>query len=128
MRRYISLSFAALLALIAVSSTALAQTATTTDLKITPSSSIPQGKSATLTATVIPSSGSTPTGTVGFYSGTTLFATVGLNGSGVASLTESSATLAPGTYNIVAKYNGTKADAGSTSNTIVASITNNTTT
>jgi arylsulfate sulfotransferase len=127
MRRYISLSFSALLALIAVSSAALAQTATTTDLKITPSSSIPQGQNATLTATVIPSSGSTPTGTVGFYSGTTLFATVSLNG-GVASLTESSATLAPGTYNVFAKYNATQADASSTSNTIVATVTNNTTT
>ncbi len=127
MRRYLSLSFAALLALIAVSSTALAQTATTTVLTVTPTF-VAQGQSATLTATVTPASGSTPTGTVGFYSGSTLLATGTLNGSGVASVTESSGTIAPGTYPIVAKYRGNSSDAKSTSNTVTATVQNDTST
>jgi arylsulfate sulfotransferase len=126
MRRSLSLSFAALLASIAVSSVALAQTATTTVLTVTPTAVAP-GQSATLSATVTPASGSTPTGTVGFYSGTTLFASATLH-SGVASITESSGTLPAGSYTVYAKYNGNSSDAASTSSVVTAYIQSGTST
>ncbi len=67
-------------------------------------------------------------GTVGFYAGSTLFATVHLNDAGVADLTLSSGTIAPGTYSVVAKYHGDSADSASTSSPVTATILAATTT
>ncbi len=98
-----------------------AQTSTTTVLTISPSS-VSAGQQALLTATVTAASGSTPAGTVGFYSGSTLFATAAMNEDGIASLKLSAATIAPGTYSVTAKYNGNASDAGSTSAAVSATV------
>jgi hypothetical protein len=61
------------------------------------------GQSVTFTATVAPQFSGTPTGSVVFKDGTKTLKTVTLSG-GVASYTTS--TLATGTHNITATYNG----------------------
>jgi hypothetical protein len=60
-------------------------------------------QSVTLTATVVSQFGSTVTGSVTFMDGATTVGTVCLSG-GMAKYTTS--TLAPGTHNITATYNG----------------------
>jgi N-acetylneuraminic acid mutarotase len=70
------------------------------------------GQPLTLTATVTPTSGSTPTGTVTFYNGSTSLGSAPLNASGVATLT---LTPAIGTYSFTAGYGGSATDAQSTS-------------
>ncbi len=70
----------------------------------------------TFTATVTAQPGfdkNTPTGTVNFYDGTTNIGNSSLNSSGVATLTTS--TLAVGTHNMTATYNGDTNFAPSTS-------------
>lgn len=85
--------------------------ATSTALALTTGSTpANQGTSLTFTATV---AGSTPTGNVAFYAGATLIGTTALNGSFQASVTTSS--LAPGSYNITAKYAGDANDGPSNS-------------
>ncbi len=74
------------------------------------------GQTVSVTATVTKNSGSgAPTGSVGFYADGTLLATVGLNKSGIASFTASSAPYGAGTYSLVAKYSGDSLDNASTS-------------
>jgi len=102
------------------------QDSTTTTLA---SSIIPSvyGQSVMLTATVSansPGSG-TPTGTVTFYEGTTELGTGTLSG-GVA--TFSIASLSVGNHSITAIYGGDTNDAGSTSNTVIQSVDQDSTT
>jgi arylsulfate sulfotransferase len=104
-----------------------AQVTTTTTLSVSPAS-LAEGASATLSAKVTPSSGSTPTGKVSFYSGSLLLASASLNGSGAASVTVSSANVAPGTYSVVAKYAGDASDTASTSAPVTATVLADTTT
>jgi arylsulfate sulfotransferase len=127
MRIPLRIPFAHALVLAFFSPIVLAQVATSTTLSITPST-VADGQRATLSATVTPSSGSAPSGTVGFYAGSTLFATVHLSDAGVANLTLSSGTIAPGTYSVVAKYHGDAADSASTSSPVTATILADTTT
>jgi hypothetical protein len=68
----------------------------------------------------------TPTGTVAFMDGTTTFATVTLNGSGVA--TASIGTLTVGLHPITAVYNGDVNFTGSTSNLVNQVVTKTNTT
>jgi arylsulfate sulfotransferase len=118
----------AVLALAALSLTVLSpvtyaqsSATTTTALTISPST-VDRGQSAFLSATVTPASGPAPSGTVGFYSGSTLFATAHLSDAGTASLALSSANIAPGTYSVTAKYHGDSADSASTSSPVTATI------
>ncbi len=104
-----------------------AQTSTTTTLSIAPST-VSNGEHATLTATVTAAAGSTPSGSVGFYSGSTLFATVALSDAGTASLNLSAATIAPGSYSVIAKYSGSSSDAASRSSAVIATVLADTTT
>ena len=67
------------------------------------------GQSLIFTATVNTATG-TPSGTVTFYDGTTLLATVPLNGSGIAMLTTTA--LAAGSHAITAIYKGNTDFAG----------------
>ena len=76
------------------------------------------GQTVVFTATVKTATG-TPSGTVAFYDGTTLLATVPLNGSGTALLTTTA--LAAGSHAITAIYNGDTDFAGSQSG--VSSVT-----
>jgi autotransporter-associated beta strand protein len=78
----------------------------------------PSGQSVTFTATVTGGIG-TPMGTVTFRSGSTILATVALNGSGVATYTSSS--LAIGANSITAVYNGSTAYTPSTA-TVVETV------
>jgi arylsulfate sulfotransferase len=117
----------AVLSLSSLSSVALAQSPTTTGLTVTPSA-LAEGLSATLSATVTPSSGSAPSGSVGFYYQTTHLASAPLNAEGVASVTLSSANVTPGTYSITAKYAGNASDAASTSSPVSATVLPTTTT
>jgi arylsulfate sulfotransferase len=111
-----------LLTLLAFGSVPLrAQTTTTTSLTVSPST-VSDGQHGVLSATVTPASGAAPSGTVGFYSGSKLFATVELNDEGTASLKLSAATIAPGTYSIRAKYSGSSTDAASTSSPVSATV------
>jgi arylsulfate sulfotransferase len=116
------------LSLTVLTPAALAQVATTTTALTVSPSTVADGQRATLSATVTPSSGSAPSGTVGFYAGSTLFATVHLSDAGVANLTLSSGTIAPGTYSVIAKYHGDDADSASTSSPVTATILAGTTT
>jgi sugar lactone lactonase YvrE len=61
------------------------------------------GQPLTLTAAVTAISGSTPSGTVTFYNGSTSLGSATLNGSGVATLTQ---TPGLGSYSITASYSG----------------------
>ncbi len=83
-------------------SQAVSKATTTTTLvsSLNPSNA---GQSVTFTASVTPEFSGTVNGPVTFYDGTTLLKTVGVNG-GVAKFTIK--TLASGTHNITATYNG----------------------
>jgi len=92
--------------------------ATTTTLVAAPTS-INQGQSVTLTATVTPS---TATGNVNFFvGGTTALGTIALNGSGVAVL--ATTALPPGSDSVTATYVGDSANAGSTSTAQTVTVT-----
>ena len=79
------------------------QAQTVTTVSATPSPGI-AGTAETISATVQLLSGSAPlAGTVTFTSGTTTLGSASLNASGVATITP---TLAPGSYQIVATYQG----------------------
>ncbi len=88
------------------------QTTTTTALTSS-NTTAPVGSQVTFTATVVSTNGSGPTGTVEFTAGGTSLGTVPVGGGGVAVL--SLASLAPGTYSIVAVYSGDTDDATSSS-------------
>jgi uncharacterized repeat protein (TIGR03803 family) len=99
---------------------------TTTVLNNSPASSI-YGEAVALTATVTSSTGGTPAGNVTFYRGTSSLGTVALNGSGQATLNDS--TLPVGTDSLSAKYAGNSSYPTSTSSTVsqVVSIATTTT-
>jgi hypothetical protein len=85
--------------------------AATTTAITTSSGSFVTGNSVTFTVTVT-SAGGVPTGNVDLYSGTTLLSTSTLSASGVA--TFSTSTFTPGSYTIVANYDGSNNFAPST--------------
>jgi uncharacterized repeat protein (TIGR03803 family) len=98
----------------------LAKTATTTTLTAAPNPVTPPAD-VTLKATVKRSaSGATgvPTGTVTFYFQTEVIGTVGLNGSGVATLSAPTSGIGAGSYAVTAKYNGDTSDDSSTSSAV----------
>jgi alpha-L-arabinofuranosidase len=97
---------------VTVSAAASSPVATTT--AVTVPANVTVGKSATFSATVTAGSGSTPTGTIYFKTGTTVLGITTLTG-GKASYTVSSVSLAPGTYNVVAFYQGDSTDSASVS-------------
>lgn len=94
---------------------------TQTSLTASPSR-VRSGKAVTLTATVVPTTGSAvPAGNVTLLDGTTTLATVTLNGSGVA--TYVTTTLAEGKHEIKAEYAGTADDHKSHSAVVKVTIT-----
>jgi sugar lactone lactonase YvrE len=78
------------------------------------------GSQVTFTATVSCTGGPAPTGTVQFKDGATLLGSSTVGGSGAAVL--SIASLAPGTYSIVAIYSGDTDDSTSTSAPLTETI------
>jgi len=105
-----------------------AEVATTISLNASPS--IPAaGQPVTLSATVTSNvSGSAPTGMVTFLYGTRSLGTAALNAQGVATLTQSTAGIPAGNYNITAKYAGDAYNYPSTSSPQAVTIRNVTTT
>jgi len=99
---------------------------TTTTTLTAGSASISYGQSLTLTAKVVASAGSTPAGMVTFYNGATVIGTSALNGSGVATLSLSS--LPAGTDTLSASYAASGGDLASTSNSLVETVSGDTTT
>ncbi len=121
MSRLIRPAFGIMAALLLASSSAFAQTATTTTLQASPASVNPGG-SATLKATVSVPQGDTPaTGTVQFLVNGSLLAAANLSG-GTASVSGSSAGLAPGSYSVVAKYPGNSTYSGSQSSPVSVTV------
>jgi sugar lactone lactonase YvrE len=96
------------------------QQATTTTTLTSSNPTAPVGSSVTFTATVASTNGPAPSGTVEFMAGTTSLGSgpVGSNGTVVVSL----ASLAPGTYSIVAVYEGDTDDATSSSAPLTETI------
>jgi hypothetical protein len=103
---------------VSVTVTAAAQSTTTT--LAAASNPVTAGQPLALTATVKGSTAS-PTGTVSFMNGSTLLGTGTLNPSGMA--TFSTATLAPGTYGLTAKYGGDGNSLTSTSSAVSVTVT-----
>ncbi|HEV3481492.1 MAG TPA: Ig-like domain repeat protein [Candidatus Acidoferrales bacterium] len=96
---------------ISLSGTGIGQPTTSTALASSANPSV-FGQAVTLTATVTPSSGSTPTGPVTFSDGSTALSTVSLNSSGAAAFTTSSLSI--GSHSITAVYGGDSTFQGST--------------
>jgi hypothetical protein len=94
---------------------------TATTLNASATGTVARGTSVTFTATVTdPVTGLVPTDQVQFWDGTTLLATVTLNGNGVASWTTEH--LKHGSNHIKAVYLGTTNFLGSTSNTLTLKV------
>jgi hypothetical protein len=93
---------------------------TTTTLNAVPTT-LTEGQTLTLTATVTASSGGTPAGTVTFLNGTASLGTAALNAKGVATL---NLTPAAGNYSVIASYAGTLTDAPSSSSPPIAVTVN----
>ena len=104
---------------------AISAIATTTTVSATPNQGV-YGSTVTLTATVVPASGSTaPTGTVTFFNGAAQIGTASLtNGTGSISLS----TLPMGADSITAQYAGAANFAASTSSAVPVTILIGTTT
>jgi hypothetical protein len=103
----------------AATSAAITQTVNKVASSVTLTSSVnpsAQGQSVTLAAKVTPASA---TGTVQFLDGTTLLASVTLNG-GAAAMTTS--TLAIGTHTITASYSGDNSNAASVSTAVTQTV------
>jgi hypothetical protein len=97
------------------------QVRTVSTLQLSASGSVPHGTAVTLTATITdPTTGLVPTGQVQFWDGTTLLATVTLDGYGKASWTTKS--LRKGSHNLKVVYLGTNNFGGSTSGTSTLNI------
>jgi hypothetical protein len=97
--------------------------ATPTTTVLTASSvSVAVGTSVTFTATVTSTTGTpTPTGTVTFKDGASTLGTGTLNGSGVATYSTSSLSVA--SHTITANYGGDARNLGSTSNALTVNVT-----
>jgi hypothetical protein len=93
--------------------------ATTTVLKASTSAQY-VGQPVTFTATVTTTGTGTPNGIVTFQSATTTLGTGALGSNGQATLTTS--TLAAGTYNVIAVYQGNSSYTGSTSSQAVTVV------
>jgi len=104
---------------VAVLPAQIATTATT----LTALPTIPTvGENVTLTARVTETNGTgTPTGTVTFLYGSHVLSTTALS-NGLATFTASTATLAAGSYNVTARYNGDTVDTGSTSTSVTVPL------
>lgn len=100
--------------------TAALKTATTTSLTVS-RNPLTVGESATLQATVT-AAGGTPSGTVNFSADGVGLGSASLNGSGVASVTASSRGVRPGSYPVIATYQGSSSFAGSTSAAVTAVV------
>jgi hypothetical protein len=100
-----------------------ASSTTTLTSSLNPS---PTGQAVTFTATVAGQFGGAPAGTVTFMDGTTTLGSSALNATEQAQLTTS--TLSVGTHNITATYSGGPAFIGSTSSTLVQTVSPGTTT
>jgi uncharacterized repeat protein (TIGR03803 family) len=97
---------------------------TSTTLTASPTTVTPPA-SVTLTATVKRTASSatgTPTGTVTFSVNGVTLATSKLNGSGVATLSASSQGQSPGSYPVIATYNGDANDGGSSSSSVTVKV------
>ena len=96
------------------------QQATTTTTVASSNTTAPVGSQVTFTATVVSTNGPAPTGTVEFMAGTTSLGggTIGSDGTATLSL----ASLAPGTYSIVAVYSGDTDDATGSSAPLAETI------
>jgi hypothetical protein len=100
----------------------LTKAATTTTIAASPTTITPPA-SVTLTATVAKTQGTgMPTGTVTFSYSTLVLGTATLNNSGVATLSASSKGVPPGSYGVVAKYNGNANNAASTSTPVTVIV------
>ena len=93
-------------------------TSTTTTTVATSATTVAEGKSVTLTATVSPSAA---TGTVTFYTEGISIATATLK-NGVASTTASSAGAPAGKYPVYAVYAGDTDNGGSTSGSVSVTV------
>ncbi len=98
----------------------IVQQAATTTVLASSSSTATVGTQVTFTATVSSTNGPAPTGTVQFMDGSTSLGsgTIGSGGTSVLSI----ASLAPGTHNIVAIYNGDTDDSMSSSTALTETI------
>jgi hypothetical protein len=97
-----------------VSVTVVAQTATTTAITVTPST-IVEGQTAQISASVTPTIGDTPpAGTVTITADGEAVANLTLH-NGAASLNLSTAGVRPGTYNVIGTYNGSATATSSSS-------------
>jgi hypothetical protein len=98
--------------------------ATTTTLRSS-TSQLTEGQAFSLSAAVTANSGSnTPAGTVSFYLGQAKIGSATLNG-GVATLSTTSSSVSPGTYNLTAAYSGSNVDNPSTSPPLTITIAPN---
>jgi hypothetical protein len=98
------------------------QAVTATTLTANPTT-VKEGSPVTFTATVKRTkSAGTPTGTIVFQFADYTFATVKVNGSGVATTQFSTTNLQSGTYPITAIYNGDTLDATSTSPAVTITV------
>ena len=101
---------------------AVASTISTTTTLTASATSISAGSSVTFTAKVASASGTAiPTGTVAFVNGTTQLGTATLDGTGTATFTP--ASLAAGSYTIVATYGGDSNFAVSSSTLVTLTVT-----
>jgi sugar lactone lactonase YvrE len=91
----------------------IVQQATTTTTLSSSGSTATVGAAVTFTATVTSANGPAPAGTVEFMNGSIVLGNATVNPNGTATLVLSS--LSPGTYSIVAAYNGDTDDAASSS-------------
>jgi sugar lactone lactonase YvrE len=96
------------------------QQATTSTTLASSSPTATVGSQVTFTATVTSADGLVPTGTIQFMDGSALLGSSAVGSSGTAAL--SLASLAPGTYSIVAVYSGDTNDATSTSSPLTETI------
>lgn len=98
---------------------AASPTATSTSLSAGPNPATP-GQAVLLTATITPVPSGSPLGTVNFFDGATLLGSGNVNGSGVATFSDSS--LAVGSHVLTATYSGNAGFASSTSSSFTEII------
>jgi uncharacterized repeat protein (TIGR03803 family) len=100
----------------------VAKSATQTTLAAAPNPA-QVGQSVTLSATVTKTTGAgKPGGSVTYYYGADSIGSGAVNGSGVATLTASTATIPPGYYPLTATYSGDGGDTASSSNRLTVAL------